>query len=80
MPLEGSIEIKTADGMSLGVPGKRWVLTTVPVVLETLYGITGMKTATPKVQPTGQTPYAQWSAVDARNQQVTVLLWKGIMP
>ncbi len=76
--IKGSIEVKTADGMSIGVAGTRWTIATVPVVLDTLYGITGLETATPQEQPTGRTPEAQWSGVDANNQDVTVLLWKEI--
>jgi uncharacterized protein YbaA (DUF1428 family) len=73
--ITGSVEIKTTDGQSIGVPGKRWTLEAVPVVLETLHGITGLVSVTPEQQPTGRTPEAQWSAVDANNQTVQVMLW-----
>ena len=76
--IQGSIEIKTADGLSIGVQGQRWTLEAVPLVLETLHGITGMETVEPEEQPTGRTPMAQWEAVDANNQDVIVLLWEDI--
>lgn len=76
--IEGSIEIKTADDQSIGVPGKRWTLDVVPVVLETLQGVTGLTSVTPEQQPTGRTPEAQWTGVDANNQTITVFLWKDI--
>ena len=76
--IAGSIEIRTANNESIGVAGKRWTLEAVPLVLETLYGVTGMECVTPEAQPTGRTPEAQWSAVDANNQTVTVMLWRDI--
>lgn len=77
-PIIGSIEIQTADGISIGVTGARWTLDVVPVVLETLHGITGMASVTAEQQSTGRTPEAQWSAVDANNQSVQVMLWRDI--
>lgn len=77
-PIEGSVEVKTADGMSIGVPGQRWTLDVVPVVLEALHGITGMESVTPEQVPTGRTPEAQWTATDANNQHVHVFLWRAI--
>lgn len=75
-PITGSIEITTADDESLGIPGRRWTLDTVPVVLETLRGITNLEDAEPQQQSSGRTPLAQWTARDANNQDVTVLLWE----
>lgn len=77
-PIEGSVEIKTANGMSIGVPGQRWTLDAVPLVLDTLHGIGHMESVTPERQSTGRTPEAQWSAVDANNQTITVILWRDI--
>ena len=77
-PIQGSVEIRTANNESIGVAGKRWTLEAVPLVLETLYGVTGMESVTSEAQPTGRTPEAQWSAVDANNQTVTVMLWRDI--
>lgn len=74
----GSIEIKTTDNQSIGVPGTRWTLEAAPMVLETLHGITGMESVEPVQAPTGRTPEAQWTAVDANNQTVTVMLWREI--
>lgn len=76
--IQGSVEIKTTDGQSIGVPGKNWTLEAVPFVLNVLHGITGMESVTPEQQPTNRTPDAQWTAVDADNQSVTVLLWPDI--
>lgn len=76
--IEGSIEIRTTENMSIGVPGKRWTLDVVPVVLETLQGVTGLVSVTPQAQPTGRTPEAQWTGVDANNQSVEVYLWRDI--
>ena len=76
--IAGSIEIRTANNESIGVAGKRWTLEAVPLVLETLYGVTGMTGVGAGQQPTGRTPEAQWSAVDANNQTVTVMLWRDI--
>lgn len=76
--IEGSVEIRTADGMSIGVPGQRWTLESVPLVLETLQGITAMEPVTPVEQPTGRTPEAQWTALDVDSQAVTVMLWRDI--
>lgn len=77
-PTEGSVEVKTASDMSIGVPGKRWTVEVVPLVLETLHGITGMESATPQQAATGRTPDAQWTGVDANNQTVSVLLWRDV--
>lgn len=74
----GSIEIKTTDNQSIGVPGSRWTLDAVPIVLETLHGITGMESVEPVQAPTGRTPEAQWSAFDADNQNVMVMLWREV--
>lgn len=76
--IAGSVEIRTTDNMSIGVPGKRWTLEAVPLVLETLHGVTGLASVTPEQQPTGRTPEAQWSGVDVNNQVVQVFLWRDI--
>ena len=75
---KGSVEIKKADDTSIGVPGERWTLEAVPLVLETLQGVTGLVSVTPETQPTGRIPEAQWSGVDAQNQQIVVMLWRDI--
>lgn len=77
-PIIGSVEIRDAGGNSIGVPGKRWTLEAVPFVLETLQGVTGLQSVTPEAQPTGRTPEAQWTGVDANNQTVEVYLWRDV--
>lgn len=76
--IKGSLEIKRADDTSIGVPGERWTLEAVPFVLETLQGVTELVSVPSEAQPTGRTPEAQWTGVDANNQDVTVLLWRDI--
>lgn len=77
-PIMGSIEIVTMHGQSIGVPGQRWTPAIVPVVLEALQGITGLTTVVSGPQPTGRTPEAQWTGIDADNQSVTVMLWRDV--
>lgn len=77
-PMTGSIEIRTHTGESHGLPGQRWTRSAVPVVLETLHGITGMEAVEPEAQPTGRVPEAQWRGVDECNQGVTIFLWRDI--
>lgn len=74
----GSVEIRKHTGESMGVVGQRWTVAAVPVVLETLHGITELEAVEPEAQPTGRVPEAQWTGVDAQNQPVTVMLWADI--
>lgn len=75
--INGSIEI-IRGGESIGVVGLRWNPETVPVVLETLHGITALDAVDPEAAPTGRAPAYQWVGVDAENQLVTVYLWPEI--
>lgn len=70
-----SIEIVTAAGESTGYPGTNLTKENVPTVVGALAGIASMAEETPKKQPTGRTPLAQWAGKDAQNQSVTVFLW-----
>lgn len=72
----GGVEILTSDGQSLAVAGRRWMPAVVPAVVEALHGVTGLVASAPETRPTGRTPEAQWTGVDASNQPVTVLLWR----
>lgn len=77
-PIKGSVEMLTGDHENVGIPGERWTTDVVPVVLETLYGVTQLVRIAPAAQPTGRTPAAQWNGVNADGQPVTVLLWEDI--
>lgn len=73
--IRGSIEIVTADGRSIGLPGVKWSEEAIPVVLEALYGITDTAPETPGKRPSGRIPKGKWKARDMNNQDVEVLLW-----
>ena len=74
-PFRGSVEILSGDE-SRGIPGDRWTVETVPVVVGVIAGITDLTAVTPEPRPTGRTPEAQWSGTDEIGAPITVLLWR----
>lgn len=72
----GTIEILTSAGESIGLPVAAITAELVPVIVGAWRGIDGMTEDEPQARPTGRTPFAQWSGLDAQDQIVTVLLWR----
>lgn len=71
----GTIEVLTSTNESIGLPGLALNTDVVPVIVGALHGVDGLQSVTPEPRPTGRTPDAQWSGLDAQDQIVTVLLW-----
>lgn len=75
--VNGSVEIVSPIDR-IGVVGVAWTPEVVPIVVQTLHGITNLESESPERRPTGRTPLNQWSGTDAQGQPVKVLLWEDI--
>ena len=76
-PINGSIEILTPDGQSIGLIVKAATPADVPVILRTVYGLSDVAD-TPPGQRKGRPPKGEWKGRNNRGQEVTALLWEEV--
>lgn len=74
-PVNGSIEILTPDGESIGLVVKAATPTDVPVILRAVYGL-GEIAGKAAEKRASRTPKGEWKARNSKGQDVTAILWE----